>query len=315
MVLRGHFYAIWDEEKGFWSTDEYDVQRLVDEDLERYAQKIAVDTGAKPHIKHLRSFGSNGWSQFRKFLQNISDNSHDLDMNLTFADMIPKKTDYVSKRLSYSLVPHGDISAWNELIGTLYNTEERAKLEWLVGAIVSGDSKKIQKFFVLYGPPMSGKSTFMNIVEDMFDGYVVTFDAKALGSANGTFATDSFRGNPLVAIQQDGDLSRIDDNTKLNSIVAHENMSMNEKFKAGYTARVHAILIMGTNKPVKITDAKSGVIRSLIDVHPTGIKVPTARYFTLMGQIEFEHGAIASHCLEVYRSMGKNYTLAIVHWR
>ena len=64
---------------------------------------------------------------------------------------------------------------------------------------------------------------------------------------------------------------------------------------------------MGTNKPVKITDAKSGIIRRLIDVHPTGNKFQPNHYNTLMAQIDFELGAIAQHCLEVYREMGKNY--------
>src|SRR5690606_32621097 len=134
-----------------------------------------------------------------------------------------------------------------------------------------------------------------------------TFEAKALGSSNGSFATEVFKNNPLVAIQHDGDLSRIEDNTKLNSIIAHEDMTMNEKFKPSYTARVNAFLFMGTNQPVKISDAKSGIIRRLIDVHPTGVKFPANHYHTLMSQIDFELGAIASHCLEVYRSMGKNY--------
>ena len=66
-------------------------------------------------------------------------------------------------------------------------------------------------------------------------------------------------------------------------------------------------LFMGTNKPVKITDAKSGIIRRLIDVRPSGKTVSPKRYHTLVGQIDFELGAIAWHCLQVYRSMGKNY--------
>ncbi len=79
---------------------------------------------------------------------------------------------------------------------------------------------------------------------------------------------------PLAAFQHDGDLSRIEDNTKLNSIIAHEDMQMNEKYKPGYTSRVNAFLFMGTNQPVRISDAKSGIIRRLIDVHPTGVKLP-----------------------------------------
>ena len=64
---------------------------------------------------------------------------------------------------------------------------------------------------------------------------------------------------------------------------------------------------MGTNKPVKITDAKSGIIRRLIDVRPSGNKVSAQRYHVLMSKIDFELGSIAQHCLDVYRSMGKNY--------
>ena len=307
LMVRGRaFYAIWDEEHGLWSTDEYDVQRLVDEDLQRYADDLKKQTGLPYNVKYLRSFSSNGWNQFRKYVSNISDNSHQLDERLTFANTEVKKTDYVSRRLPY-LLEAGDYSAWDELVGTLYSPEERAKIEWAIGAVVAGDSKKIQKFIVLYGPAGTGKSTILNIVQQLFEGYVTTFEAKALGSNNNAFATEVFKSNPLVAVQHDGDLSKIEDNTKLNSIISHEDITMNEKYKASYTARVNAFLFMGTNQPVKISDAKSGIIRRLIDVHPTGVKLAPNHYHTLMSKIDFELGAIAHHCLEVYREMGKNY--------
>jgi hypothetical protein len=229
-----------------------------------------------------------------------------LDENLTFATQEVKRSDYVSRRLPYSL-DEGDHSSWDELVGTLYSVEERRKIEWAIGSIVSGDSKKIQKFFVFYGQPGTGKSTIMSIVEKLFEGYTATFEAKALGSSNNSFATEAFKSNPLVAIQHDGDLSRIDDNTKLNSIVAHEDIRMNEKYKPSYVGRVNALLFMGTNQPVKISDAKSGIIRRLIDIHPTGVIIPPNQYNTLMSRIDFELGAIASHCLGVYRTLGKNY--------
>jgi energy-coupling factor transporter ATP-binding protein EcfA2 len=305
MVRGRSFYAIWDDELGLWSTDEYDVQRLVDEDLRRYADKQAAQ-GSAYTVKDLRSFSTNGWNQFRRFIQNISDNSHQLDENLTFANSQVKKSDYVSRRLPYSL-DAGDYSGWDELVGTLYSVEERAKIEWVIGAIVAGDAKKIQKFLVLYGPAGTGKSTILNIVEKLFVGYTTSFEAKALGSTGNAFATEAFKHNPLVALQHDGDLSKIEDNTKLNSIIAHEDMTMNEKYKPSYTSRVNAFLLMGTNQPVKISDAKSGIIRRLIDVHPTGVKIPVNHYHSLMAKIDFELGAIALHCLETYREMGKNY--------
>jgi hypothetical protein len=303
LMVRGHaFYAIWDEEAGLWSTDEYDVARLVDAELQKYADEKAP--GAT--ILTMRNFKSKSWISYRQFVNNIGDNAHQLDETLTFANQTVKRSDYVSKRLPYSLIP-GDHSSWDELVGTLYSVEERRKIEWAIGSIVSGDSKKIQKFFVFYGKPGSGKSTIMSIVEKLFEGYTATFEAKALGSNNGAFATEAFRSNPLVAIQHDGDLSRIDDNTKLNSIVAHEDIVMNEKYKSSYTGRVNALLFMGTNQPVKISDAKSGIIRRLIDIHPTGVLIPANQYNTLLSRIDFELGAIAAHCLEVYRTYGKNY--------
>lgn len=91
-----------------------------------------------------------------------------------------------------------------------------------------------------------------------------------------------------MAIQHDGDLSRIEDNTRLNSLVSHELMTVNEKFKSTYANRFKAFLFMGTNKPVRITDAKSGLIRRLIDVSPTGDKLDPNEYKAIMQQIEFE---------------------------
>lgn len=305
LMVRGRaFYAIWDEEQGLWSTDEYDVGRLVDKDLWDYAKTELAEEVV--NVKSMRNFSDKSWSNYRMFMSNITDSFHQLDENLTFQDQETKQTDYVSRRLPYSL-QEGDHSAWDELVGTLYSVDERAKIEWCIGAIVSGDSKKIQKFIALYGSPGTGKGTIINIVQKLFEGYVATFEAKALGSNNNAFATEAFKSNPLVAIQHDGDLSKIVDNTLLNSIVAHEEIRMNEKYKPSYTSRVNAMLMVGTNEPIKITSAKSGIVRRLIDVHPTGVTIPPNQYTSLMSRIDFELGAIAQHCLEVYRRMGKNY--------
>lgn len=135
LMVRGHaFYAVWDEEAGLWSTDEYDVQRLVDAAMDKYAADLLKKTGTSYKVKHLRFSSNNGWANFRKFVQSVSDNRHELDSNLTFANSEVKKTDYVSKRLPYALTP-GSITAWDELVGTLYNVEERAKIEWFLSLI------------------------------------------------------------------------------------------------------------------------------------------------------------------------------------
>lgn len=307
LMVRGKFfYAVWDENVQLWSTDEYDIQRLVDQELLDYKSKISETSNSSVSVKLMSEFSSRSWSQFRNYLSNLSDNSSQLDTQLVFQNTEVKKKDYVSRRLPYSL-EEGPIKAYEELMATLYDADERKKLEWAMGAVVAGEAKDIQKFIVMYGEMGTGKSTVLNIIQQLFDGYYITFDSKALTSNNNSFSTEAFRTNPLVAIQHDGDLSRIEDNTKLNSIVSHEQMTVNEKFKSSYTMRINSFLFMATNKPVKITDAKSGIIRRLIDVRPSGLKIPNKKYQTLIGQVGFELGAIASHCLKVYRDMGKNY--------
>ena len=300
MIRGGDFYAIWVEERGLWSTDEQDALQLIDLELDRYANEHQHKYEGGLVVLHMWDAESGLIDTWHKYCQKqMRDNYHMLDENLIFSNTEVKKKDYASKRLPYPLEP-GETPAWDKLLSTLYSEEERRKIEWAIGSIVTGDSKKIQKFMVLYGAAGTGKSTVLNIIQQLFEGYYSVFDAKALGSSNSQFALEAFKTNPLVAIQHDGDLSRIEDNTRLNSLVSHEMMTINEKFKSTYANRFKCFLFMGTNKPVKITDAKSGLIRRLIDVSPSGEKLSLKEYRTATKQVSFELGAIACHCRDVY---------------
>lgn len=303
MIRGGDFYAIWIEEHGLWSTDEDDALQLIDRELRKYAEenrkKYESSIVTVLFMREAESGMIDSWHRYCQ--KQMRDNFHPLDDKLIFSNMETDRKDYASKRLSYPLEP-GDTTAYDKLMSTLYSPEERNKIEWAIGSIVTGDSKRIQKFLVLYGAAGTGKSTVLNIIQQLFDGYYSVFDAKALGSTNNAFALEAFKSNPLVAIQHDGDLSRIEDNTRLNSLVSHELMTVNEKFKSTYANRFQCFLFMGTNRPVKITDAKSGLIRRLIDVSPSGNKLSPKEYKTAVKGVGFELGAIAYHCQEVYLS-------------
>lgn len=300
MIRGGDFYAIWIEERGIWSTDEQDAVDLIDRELDQYAEENRKRFDDNIRVLHMWDAETGMIDSWHRYCQKqMKDQFHMLDEKLVFSNTKVGKRDYASKSLPYPLEP-GETPAWDKLISTLYSPEERHKIEWCIGSIVTGDSKKLQKFLVFYGAVGTGKSTIINVIQQLFEGYHTSFSAKDLGSSSNAFALEAFRSNPLVAIQHDGDLSRIEDNTRINSLVSHEMMTVNEKFRSAYSNRFKTFLIMGTNKPVRITDAKSGIIRRLIDVTPTGDKVPPAEYRLLTKQIPFELGGIAWHCQEVY---------------
>lgn len=309
LIYGKEFKAIWDEKKGLWSTNEKDVCLICDAELRAKAEEAKKRLGADEQItvRTMENSASGSWLNYRKFVANMYNNYVPLDQELTFANTpLGVKNEYRSKVLPYSL-KEGDYSAWDELVGTLYNPEERKKLEWAIGSIVCGDSRTIQKFIVLYGEGGTGKSTILNIIKDLFEGYTAVFNAKELVSASNSFSTEALEDNPLVLIQYDGDLSKIEDNTKLNTIVAHEPIIVNGKYKRQRKAHPKAMLFLGSNHPVKITDQKSGVIRRLIDVEPTGNLLAPKKYSALMQRIQFQKGAIAYHCLSVYKKLGKHY--------
>lgn len=302
LMVRGRaFYAVWDEEAGLWSTDDYRLAQLVDAELEAYAAKHSG-----PNVKWMKNFSSTSWKKFKELCSNLGDNYIPLDQELVWSNSEINPNSYASKRLPYALEA-GDFSAWDELVGRLYSVEERAKIEWAIGALVTGDAKKIQKFMVLYGGAGTGKSTILNIISALFDGYTAAFESKSLGDSTKDFAASSFNSLPLVGIEHDGDMSKLNDNSRLNAIVSHETLLINEKYKAPYQATINAFLFVGTNNSVRITDKNSGLLRRLIDVEPTGAKFTPNHYNTLISRIDFELGAIAWHCREVYWAMGKNY--------
>ena len=307
LMIRGKsFYAVYNPETHFWSTEEYDLMRIVDADVARRFEEASERVDGSVWARYLGDYDSKTYSDYKAWMSKLPDVYHPLDGGILFADQTPRREDYATRTLTYSL-SDDPCPAYEELMSTLYDPDEREKLEWGIGAVFTGDSKWIQKFFVLYGSAGSGKSTFLNLLSRLLDDHIGQFDAAALGRPSDQFALEPFKSNPRVAIQHDGNLARIADNSRLNSLISHETMVMNEKGKSLYSFTPEAMLFVGTNLPVRITDSKSGLTRRLIDVEPSGRKLDIRRYNDIMDRIEDERGSIANHCIKLYRTKGSSY--------
>lgn len=306
MIKGRRFYAVYLPNKGKWSTDPDDVTDIVDDEVRKYCREHSgEETAYKPLLMYYADSGVvDSWNKYVE--RQMHDNYKVLDSKLIFADQTPKREDYSTMSLDYSM-SKCDIPAYTELMETLYDPEELKKLEWAVGSVIAGDSVWIQKMILLSGPPKSGKSTFLKIVRMLFQRYCGTIDLKAIVSGKSNFALESIANNPLVAITDDTDLSKCLDNTMLNSLISHEPLVVDKKYTNLYTQSFQTMIFAGSNYDCRITDSQSGMIRRLIDVEPSGRTVPFDRYNELLKQIKFELGGIAYHCLQVYNHNKNKY--------
>ena len=130
MIRGGDFYAVWVEERGLWSTDEQDVLQLIDREISNELKEAKKKHGENVVPRYMWDSESGMIDSWHRYCQKQTrDNFHSLDEKLIFSNAETNKKDYASKRLNYPLEP-GDISAYDELISTLYSEEERHSNQW-----------------------------------------------------------------------------------------------------------------------------------------------------------------------------------------
>lgn len=316
MVRAKDFYAIVDPDTNMWIKDEDWAIEMIDKQVYEYALKdsgeaLMEDPEHGPIVKRISDTDNHLIDKWHKFVQkDIRDSYVQLNQKVKFSNSEIKREDYCSYKLPYPL-QEGPTPYYDKLVNVLYLPEEKTKFEWGLGAILAGDQNKIQKFFVFYGEPGSGKSTIIsNIIADMILGgddapYVCGFKAEMLVNRD-QFGTDFLSNDPVLAYDDEAELSRVETCTILNTIVAHETTRINPKYGRAFRMKPNCFLMCGSNNVVQLSP-NSGFNRRLIDIRQTGVKLPADEYDECMEHIQFEKSGIAAHCLSVYKSLGKNY--------
>lgn len=307
MVKGGRFYAFWNEDTKTWITDWNSIPEFIDAEINKAIAARGLEPSLCNKIYYARSGDSQVMNKFKNYTENqLHDYYIPLNSKLVFKSDPYERDNYSTLRLSYD-VAEGSTYYFDKIAEKLYSKTEREKWMWAIGSIIAGDSPKIQKFFVFYGSPGKGKSTVIHIIEQLFEGYYSVFQSEALANKKDQFSMAPFKNNPLVAVEHEGNLSRVSDNSRLNSIVSHERMIVNEKNVSQYEMKMQSMLFIASNEPVDITSTKSGLMRRLVDIFPTGKILPVDEYEECMDKIPFELGAIAYKCLQVYLSDKKKY--------
>lgn len=303
VVRGGQFAAVWDESAGLYNRRISQAPGTIDR---WFAKQCGKQLRPGDTIKKVKEFDNQIFSRFMGLIRNIGDMGPELDQTLVFSDQTPTKADAATFKMGYSL-SNAPATAWDEMCMKLYGPEERLKFEYAIGSILTGASLYQHKAYVFYGDPGTGKSTIMSAIEKLFTGHVGAFKSGEMGNANAAFPLEPFKLNPLVAIDHDADLSRIEVNNLLNSIISHDPIQINSKGKSLFEIIPRSMLFIGTNKAVKITDSKSGLYRRVVDIHPTGDTFEEPEYRRLVAAVGFELGAIANHCINIFNKLGPEY--------
>ncbi len=311
LIISGHsFCAVYNESTGLWETSLDALASIIDANTVQYAEeKFGSDWRDEVAISYASDYNSKIMMDFDSYVRktrsdtDISENV--LNRRILYADDNPVREDHATFKLPYSL-NDSPTPGWDELIGTLYAPLERQKLEWFIGAIGSNSFTDIDKFAALHGMPGTGKSTVFDIIEHMFSGYWDTINMEALASpAKDSFASAAIASNPIIGIQDDGDLRNVSGNTLINSIASHKNVMINQKYKTGYSIVPRTVMLVGTNYDVGIEGDNGGIYRRLINIETSDRKIEFSRYNELMEKlIPSEYGAIVKHCIDVYYDLG-----------
>ena len=315
MTRGGEFYAIYNEETGFWATTKPEAYELIDKQVREFAIKDSGEESMNdpvhgPIVLPVSDTANHMIEQFKKFCNSMGDSWHPLDQKMLFSNSEIKRTDYASKVLDYPLVDQ-PTPYYDTICDVLYLPDEREKWEWAVGSMITGDSTKIQKMFAFYGEPGTGKSTIISKVfaDLVFGGikmgYAQKFEANNLCGGN-DFGTDFLERDSVLVYDDDAEMGMITVRSTLNKIISHEQVRVNAKFKAPFMTRANCMIFVGSNDPIQLSP-NSGMKRRLIDIRPTGNLLNPDAYDECMEHLPFEKSGIAWRCLQTYKRLGRHY--------
>lgn len=299
----GTFYAYWDGE--IWVTDFMELCQKIDSTIINKCEELRKEHPENKYTpKLLNDHTSAMMTSFQKYLSQMPQSEKSFNNQIKFSGDEIKRSDLVTRVLPYRPEP-GDTPNFDELFGVLYSSHELNKILWFVGALLSGDMPRIQKFLFLYGGKGTGKGTIIKVIKMIFDGYYGSINLKAL-TGRSEFSTAEVQELPVL-IDEDCDISSIENDTNLLKLTAHEPMLINQKYKKPYGITFNGLLVAASNERFKVKHIDSGITRRAIVAEPTSEKVTLEVYSKLMKGVAFEIPMIAQRSIDQYEEWGPGY--------
>lgn len=296
----GAFYAYWDGK--VWSSNLNDLMLEVDKQTkaELTAQK-AAHPDKEIRGRYFRNHSSKLSDVFEDYCKHLPELKAKFNTQIMFSNDNPTREDYSTTQLDYYPIEQ-ETPAFDEILETLYDTDEVNKILWFMGALLTGSMMDIQKFMYLFGGKGSGKGTVIDIFKELFQGYYAEIALDKLTS-NDSFATAQVKEVPLL-VDPDSDISRISRDVNLLKLTSHEPLSVNQKFTKQYDVQFTGLLITASNQRYMVRNINSGITRRAVVVEPSGRTLNYKKYMKLKKQVQFELSGIAFKAIAHFNAEG-----------
>lgn len=299
----GTMYAFWNGT--MWDTSMIHLVKQIDKDIFDYKKKLLEKNPEGVYeVKTMRSNSSGKRKEFENYTGLMPQSDIQFNTKIIFSNQVPKREDYSTSILEYTPAK-GDTTNFDTLMDRLYSPEEKLKIQWFMGALLTNSMANIQKFMFLYGGKGTGKGTVLKIFKKLFKEYYKPINLRVLTSTD-AFATSQVQEVPLL-IDDDCDLSDIRDDTNLLKLTAHEPILRNNKYQTPYDVIFTGLLITASNQRYKVRNVDSGITRRAVVVEPTSYTFDSETYFDLMKKIDYEIPAIAQEAIDIFNRLGPHY--------
>ena len=304
IICKGEeMYAFWYD--GAWRDSIDDLVAAVDKELlAKKNEVIEQYPGRRVGVRLMRYNSTKVMKEFMEYTKRVQQSNIQFNKRIIFSDEEIKREDYATSKLSYT-PSEGDTPAFDEMFDLLYEDDELEKILWFAGALLTNSMRDIQKFLYLYGGKGSGKGTALKTFKLLFEGYHGSIDLQTLTS-NSQFATSQVREIPLL-IDDDSDISRIQDDTNLLKMTAHEPVTVNKKYRSEYEVTFDGLLITASNQRFRVRNIDSGITRRAVVSEPTGKTHDFETYHNLMERIKYEIPHIAWRAMRTFKNKGAFY--------
>lgn len=300
----GQLYGYWDGER--WNSlleGDTKLRMTINDKLYKYMEDKYK---GQPGVRFTSPLLNSGSRDYRDFIKSYSGNPNiEFDTTIFYKSDTPARDMYSTYQLPYD--PQ-DIPTptFDKMMDKWYEKDSQERILWLLGASLSNNMKNLEKFLFIYGKGGAGKGSLIKVIEQVYGKYIHKIDVAKLASKD-SFATSQVRNVP-VFVDDDADLSRVENQPTFLKMTAHEKVEINKKNKEQYYAKFEGLLIIASNKPFDMGKAADANLeRRVVTAYTTGETFPPEEYFKLMEKVKTEVPGIAYKAIQTYNTLGINY--------